>query len=56
MQQLLVVYLDSALSIFICAYRKAYHTQYVLIRLLEGLKTKLDNNDIVGAVVYHMTC
>ena len=51
MKQQLIVYLDTTLSVFIGAYRKAYGTQHVLIRLLEDWKTKLDNNYIVGALM-----
>ena len=49
------VYLDTTLSVFIGAYRKAYGTQHVLIRLLEDWKTKLDNNYIVGAVLMDLS-
>ena len=55
MKQQLVVYLDTTLSVFIGAYRKAYGTQHVLIRLLEDWKTKLDNNYIVGAVLMDLS-
>ena len=41
--------------IFIGAYRKAYGTQHVLIRLLEDWRTKLDNNYIVGAVLMDLS-
>ena len=44
-------FLDKTLSIFIAAYRKAYSTQHVLIRLVEEWKSKLDNNIIVGSVL-----
>ena len=39
MKQQLVVHLDTTLSVFIGAYRKAYGTQHVLIRLLEDCNT-----------------
>ena len=55
MKQQLFVYLDTTLSVFIGAYRKAYGTQHVLIRLLEDWKTKLDNNYIVGAVLMDLS-
>ena len=55
MKQQLVVYLDTTLSVFIGAYRKAYGTQHVLIRLLEDWKTKLDNNYIVGALLMDLS-
>ena len=51
MKQQLVVYLDTKISVVIGAYRKAYGTQHVLIRLLEDRKTKIDNNYIVGALL-----
>ena len=50
MKQQLFVYLDTTLSVFIGAYRRAYGTQHVLIRLLEDWKTKLDNDYIASAL------
>ena len=47
----LVPYLDETLSLFIAAYRKAYGTQHVLIRMIEEWKVKLDNDNIVGAIL-----
>ena len=35
---------------FKAAYRKAYSTQHVLIRLVEEWKSKLDNDFLVGSV------
>ena len=55
MKQQLIVHLDTTLSVFIGAYRKAYGTQHVLIRLLEDWKTKLDNNYIVGALLMDLS-
>ena len=55
MKQQLIVHLDTTLSVFIGAYRKAYGTQHVLIRLLEDWKTKLDNNYIVGALLMELS-
>ena len=55
MKQQLVVHLDTTLSVFIGAYRKACGTQHVLIRLLEDWKTKLDNNYVVGAVLMDLS-
>ena len=54
-KQQLIVYLDTTLSVFIGAHRKAYGTQHVLIRLLEDWKTKLDNNYIVGALLMDLS-
>ena len=54
-KQPLVLYLDKTLSVFIGAYRKAYGTQHVLIRLLEDWETKLDNNYIVCAVLMDLS-
>ena len=54
-KQQLIVYLDTTLSVFIGAYRKAYGTQHVLIRLLEDWKTKLDNDYIVGALLMDLS-
>ena len=39
------------LSIFIVAYRTAYSTQHVLIKLTEEWKANIDNNFIVGSVL-----
>ena len=55
MKQQIVVHLDTTLSLFIGAYRRAYGTQHVLIRLLEDWKTKLDNNYIVGAALIDLS-
>ena len=38
-------------SPFISAYRKSFSTEHVLIRLLEDWRNKLDNNNVVGAVL-----
>ena len=48
-------FLDKTLSIFIAAYRTAYNTQHVLIKLLEEWKSKLDNNFIVGSVLMDLS-
>ena len=48
-------FLDNTLSNFVAAYRKAYSTQHVLIRLVEDWKPKLDNNFIVGAVLMDLS-
>ena len=48
-------FLDKALSIFIAAYRTAYSTQHVLIKLVEEWKSKLDNNFIVGSVLMDLS-
>ena len=38
-------------SPFISAYRKPFSTEHVFIRLLEDWRNKLDNNNVVGAVL-----
>ena len=48
-------FLDNTLSNFVAAYRKAYSTQHVLIRLVEDWKSKLDNDFIVGAVLMDLS-
>ena len=48
-------YLERMLSVFIAAYRKAYGTQHVLIRMLENWKTKLDNDYTVGAILMDLS-
>ena len=39
------------LSDLISAYRNRYSTNHVLIRLIENLKTTLDKNIFIGAVL-----
>ena len=48
-------FLDKTLSIFIAAYRRAYSTQHVLIKLVEEWKSKLDDNFIVGSILVHLS-
>ena len=48
-------FLDTTPSNFVAAYRKAYSTQHVLIRLVEDWKSKLDNNFIVGTVLMDLS-
>ena len=48
-------YLDKTLSIFIAAFWERYGTHHVLIRLIEDWKLKLDNNQIVGAVLMDLS-
>ena len=43
------------LSIFIAAYRRAYGTQHVLIRLIEDWKSHLDNDFLVGAILMDLS-
>ena len=50
LKEQLTPFLDETLSTFIAAYRKAYSTQHVLIRLVEDWKSKLDNDFLVGSV------
>ena len=47
----LVEKIDNLFSPFICAYRKSYNTQHVLIRLSEEWRKNLDNNYFIGAVL-----
>ena len=51
----LMPYLDKTLSIFIAAYRERYGTHHVLIRLIEDRRLKLDNDQIVGAVLMDLS-
>ena len=55
MKNQLIPYLDEILSLFIAAYRKAYSTQHVLIRMIEEWRVKLDNDNIVGAVLMDLS-
>ena len=43
----LIQHLDKTLSIFIAAYRQAYGTQHLLIRLIEDWRSHLDNDFLV---------
>ena len=51
----LMPYLDKTLSIFIAAYRERFGTHHVLIRLIEDWRLKLDNDQIVGAVLMDLS-
>ena len=53
------------ISPYVSAYRKGYNSKHVLIRLLEEWKQHLDNNKVVGMLLwtyqkpstaYHTTC
>ena len=46
---------DKTLLTFAAAYRRAYSTKHVLIRLVEDWKPKLDDNFIVGAVLMDLS-
>ena len=50
-----ITYLDETLSLFIAAYRKAYGTQNVLMRMMEEWRVKLDNDNIVGAIFMNLS-
>ena len=47
--------LDKTLSVFIAAYRQAYSTQHVLIRLIEDWRSRLDNDYLVGAILMDLS-
>ena len=51
----LVPFIESHLSIFLSAYRSSYSSQYVLIRLIEERRQKLDSNHFVGAVLMDLS-
>ena len=48
-------FFDKCLSKFMSAYRKAYSSQHVLIRLIEEWKRNLDKNFFVGAVMIDLS-
>ena len=54
-QEIITPYINKCLSIFICAYRKKYGANNVLIRLIETWKKHLDNKKIVGAVLMDLS-
>ena len=47
----LISKMEHHFSPFISAYRKSFSTEHVLIRFLEDWRNKLDNNNVVGAVL-----
>ena len=51
----LMQHLDNTLSVFIGAYRQAYGTQHVLIRLIEDWRYHLDNDFLVGAILMDLS-
>ena len=55
LKQQLIKHLDNTLSVFIAAYRRAYGTQHVLIRLVEDWRSKLDNDYLVGAILMDLS-
>ena len=55
LKQQLVQHLDDTLSVFISAYRRAYGTQHVLIRLIEDWRSHLDNDFLVGAILLDLS-
>ena len=46
---------ENTLPFFIVAYRQAYSTQHVLIRLIEDGRSNLDNDHLVGAVLMDLS-
>ena len=48
-------FFDNCLSKFMSAYRKAFSSQHVLIRLIEEWKRNLDKNFFVGAVLMDLS-
>ena len=47
--------MDNFFSLHLSVYRASYSTQHVLLRLIEGWKTNLDNNYAVGAVLMDLS-
>ena len=43
--------MEQDFSPFLSAYRKSFSTEHVLIRLLQDWRNKLDNNNVVDAVL-----
>ena len=50
LKEQLIPFLDETMSTFMTAYRRAYSSQHVLIRLIEEWKSKLDDDFLVGSV------
>ena len=55
LKQQLNQHLDNTLPVFIAAYRRAYSTQHVLIRLIEDWRSNLNNDFLVGAVLMDLS-
>ncbi len=55
LKQQLTQHLDNTLSVFIAAYRRAYGTHHVLIRMIEDWRSNLDNDYLVGAVLMDLS-
>ena len=55
LKQQLVQHLDNTLSVYVSAYRRAYGTQHVLIRLIEEWRSHLDNDFLVGAILMDLS-
>ena len=55
MKQQIMDFINTRLSIFLSAYRKAYSTQHVLIRLIEEWKSNLDKGYVVGAILMDLS-
>ena len=54
-QNQIIEYIDSRLSKYISAYRKAHSTQHVLMRMIEDWKKALDNKKYVGAILMDLS-
>ena len=55
MKQQIMDFINTRLSIFLSAYRKAYSTEHVLIRLIEEWKNNLDKGYVVGAILMDLS-
>ena len=55
MKKQIMELIDTRLSTFLSAYRKAYSTQHVLMRLIEEWKSKLDKGYVVGAILMDLS-
>ena len=48
-------FLEEKFSKFLCAYRKQFSSKHALFRLIEDLKTELERNKHIGAVLVSLT-
>ena len=55
LKQQLVQHLDNKLSVFTLAYRRAYGTLHILIRLIEDWRSHLNNDFLVGAILMDLS-
>ena len=51
----IIDYMTSYLSSLLCGFRKGYNAQHALVRMLEKLKTSLENGGNIGAILMDLS-